>query len=274
MSQVEELAAVKRKIRALAAKTPSAGATHAESMAAMEKIGELLEQFNLSMNEVLLFKETCIKDSFDTTKRQSTTAADCCVNIGKLTSCVVWISRRRKDDLKIAFFGLESDVKMALHLCAVIDNAYESSFKEFQQSLEYQNFTGHRKVAVTNFFHGFSFEINRKLSALFEEREEREEKQAEWAAKEMKKRMVGASEEAIAAAANATTGTALIRLTKEKMISEEFKRLGIRLSYSGSSSSRRYDKKTAEAGSNAASKVNLSRPITSGSNGSFGGLLT
>jgi hypothetical protein len=59
--QNDELIRVKLKIKALAAKTLDNGCTEHEAMTAATKVGELLEQYNLSMSECDVREEKCIK---------------------------------------------------------------------------------------------------------------------------------------------------------------------------------------------------------------------
>ncbi|RYJ03496.1 MAG: DUF2786 domain-containing protein, partial [Acetobacteraceae bacterium] len=61
MDQQTELAKVKARIRALAAKTVERGCSEAEAMAAAAKVGELLEVYGLSMSEVELREEACVQ---------------------------------------------------------------------------------------------------------------------------------------------------------------------------------------------------------------------
>lgn len=64
MSQNFELNKVKARIKALAEKTTEQGCSEAEAMAAAEKVGQLLEQFNLSMEEIDVREQKCMKVSF------------------------------------------------------------------------------------------------------------------------------------------------------------------------------------------------------------------
>ena len=52
-----ELARVKTKIKALAAKTVEAGCSEHEALHAAEMVGRLLDQYNLSMDEIDIREE-------------------------------------------------------------------------------------------------------------------------------------------------------------------------------------------------------------------------
>src|SRR4051812_12666015 len=55
-----ELAKVKAKIKALAAKTVEAGCSEHEALHAAEMVGRLLDQYNLSMDEIDIREEVCV----------------------------------------------------------------------------------------------------------------------------------------------------------------------------------------------------------------------
>jgi hypothetical protein len=55
-----ELARVKTKIKALAAKTVEAGCSEHEALHAAEMVGRLLDQYNLSMDEIDIREEVCV----------------------------------------------------------------------------------------------------------------------------------------------------------------------------------------------------------------------
>src|SRR5262249_15499778 len=55
-----ELDRVKAKIHALATKTVDRGCSEDEEMSAMEKVGKLLEQYNLTMEECDVREEKCV----------------------------------------------------------------------------------------------------------------------------------------------------------------------------------------------------------------------
>src|SRR5689334_23752137 len=55
-----ELHKIKAKIMALATKTTDRGCSEKEAMSAMEKVGQLLEQYNLTMEECDVREERCV----------------------------------------------------------------------------------------------------------------------------------------------------------------------------------------------------------------------
>ena len=61
MRQTTELSRVKARIKALAEKTVSNGCTEAEAMAAADMVGKLLERYALSMEEIDVREERCVR---------------------------------------------------------------------------------------------------------------------------------------------------------------------------------------------------------------------
>lgn len=245
MSQNVELANVKAKIRALIAKTVQNGASENEAMVAMKKVGELLQQFNLSMNDVSEVRnEACIEGTFDTESKHIGVEASVVVAIGEFTGTKVWMVRGKKS-IVLHYFGLETDVEMAIYLTEIIANAYDTEFAVFKTSPTYVNYAGHRRVVQNSFQKGFRNRINTRINA------------------EVRTQKVNTG---------VTTGTDLIVLEKSKYVEEEFAKLGMRLRTQKTYSRSRFHSGAYNAGSDAGSKVNLNRPVSSSSN--FGGYLS
>ena len=266
MNQNDELAAVKRKIRALTAKTIEAGATEAEAVAAMEKVGELLETFNLNLNEVFLKAETYTKKTFEIGSKHMGIFDYVAVAIGDFTETKTWSTvfystERRRHERALVFFGLESDVEMALYLTNIIGEAFKTTYAEFKASDDYRSYVGHRRSLHANFLRGFGSRLSKKLRSLKTERENMEKEAAAYHAEQMKDNMIDASAETVMKEAEATTGTALMVIAKEKARDAEFAKMGMKLYSRSSSNSYNYNSAGNTAGRNAAETVNLNRPI-------------
>lgn len=245
MSQNIELAKVKAKIRALIAKSTNNGASENEAMVAMKKVGELLQQFNLSMTDVSeVRKEACIEGTYNTGSKHVGVETSVAVAIGKMTGTRVWMVRGTKE-IVLHYFGLETDVEMAIYLTDIIANSYDTEFDLFKQTSTYINFTGHRRVVQTNFQKGFK---NRIYSRIMEQ------------VNEQKYSVFN------------TTGTDLVVVEKEKYVEEEFAKMGMKLRTTKTYNRSRFHSGAYSSGINAGDKVNLNRPITSSSN--FGGYIS
>jgi hypothetical protein len=139
-SQYSELDRVKLKIRALAAKTVEAGATEEEALAAMNVVGRLLTQYNLSMNE-LDVRDASYRTIHMQIGRQKRHPVDHCVpSIAALTGTKTWFHKRwgTKADSTYAFFGQEQDLQMAEYLFKLIMSAMASELQAFKQTEEYR----------------------------------------------------------------------------------------------------------------------------------------
>lgn len=244
MTQNIELEKVKAKIRALTARTIDNGASEAEAMTAMKKVGELLAQFNLNMTDVTVRDEMCIQKDVDTGSKHRGIQYDVAVSVAAFTNCKIWQTSWTKSK-KLHFFGMESDVEMAVYLLNYIKIAYDNAFAEFKNSDTYVNYAGHRRVLTTNFLRGFANRLNDRLDSMKREFV-REEK--------------------------SSTGTALVVIEKSKYVEEEYQKLGMKLRKTYTTRSSNYNGAARAAGDKAGNKVNLNRPVTGGS--SFGGYLS
>lgn len=260
LNQNDELASVKRKIRALTAKTVEAGASEFEAMAAMAKVDELLKAFNLSMDEVLITKEAYVKKEFDIGAKQIGIIGKVCMAIARFTETKVWVSRGYKS-AKVVYFGAESDVDMAIYLSDVVKSAFDRAYKEFKASDAYKNFYSHRKPLHANFLRGFAAKINNRLDDLLMGRRDEEKKAHAYHAEKMKDAMIPMAPETEMKVAEATTGTALISVTKAKILDAEFAKMGMKLRTSYATSSYNYNGTATGAGREAGNGVNLGRPV-------------
>lgn len=260
--QTQELQAVKRKIRALIEKTPENGATEAEFMFAMKKVGELLLQYNLTMNDVTLREQVCVTKSFKSGSKQRDVLWLVASGLGKFLTCKHWYCRP-SDGIEWSFFGLEHDVDMALYLCDFIQKAERTAVAEFKRSDIYKAFQGNRKIATNNFQNGFGMRIRERLIEMARMQEAEERKAHEYHAQKAEADgvMIEASQEAVVEHARQTTGTALMCVAKAKKIDEEFKKHGPKLSFRNVRSSARYSSGAYGAGQAAGSKVHLGRPL-------------
>src|SRR5438045_270741 len=114
-----ELVKIKRKIRALSAKVTDNGCTEGEAMLAMKKVGELLLQYNLTMDEVTLRQEPCVTRTYTTDSKKRNVLWEVFSGFSQLCGVRVYYSRPGKysfDGITWSFFGLESDVDMTIYL--------------------------------------------------------------------------------------------------------------------------------------------------------------
>lgn len=262
MDQTLELQAVKRKIRGLLEKKPENGATEGEFMLAMKKVGELLLQYNLNMNEVLLREQPCVTKTFQSGSMKRDVLWIVSSGLAKFLGLKHWYTRWH-DGIRWTFFGLEHDVEMALYLCDFIQKAEATAVKEFKGTDTYKQFMGNRKIASNSFKNGFGYNISSRLFEMAREAEVEERKAHEYHAQKAREDgvMIETTDAAKAEHARQTTGTALITLAKAKFIEEEFKKSGPKLRYTRSYSKARTHGGSYCAGAAAGARVNLGRPL-------------
>jgi hypothetical protein len=240
--QNDELIRVKLKIKALAAKTLDNGCTEHEAMTAATKVGELLEQYNLSMSECDVRQERCIQKQVGLSTAKWQANYSFIMTLAKFCDLKIWSGRTGKfsDDLTkynrertITFFGLEPDVEMAEYLTNVILSAMRTSAKEYKQTDCYQSH--HKKSKATRGFKiGFSDRIVERLQMMQTEKNLR---------------------------AKSTGGTALIVL-KGQLVNDEFEKLGMKLRTSYSYRRASYSGQAYAKGLVKGNSVNLSRPVS------------
>lgn len=250
MSQHSEIEKVKARIKALAAKTIDNGCTEQEAMLAMEKVGELLRIFNLSMAECLSFEKAnvnFITDSYVFNSKNHPSWDSALVHIGKFCDCRVWVNYNysfgKKVSSQVNFFGMEPDVEMAKYLVDVIAKAHETELAKFKTTEEYVNYPYHRRRITTDFSKGFASGVGDKLTVLKRKNDLENQKHV--------------------------TGTSLV-LVKMEHVNREFGKTGMRLRTrtrtQGINSRSGYNQ-----GKSAGSRINVNRPV--GNNGGIAGYL-
>ncbi|MGG5811538.1 DUF2786 domain-containing protein [Falsiroseomonas sp. CW058] len=244
MDEQTELAKVKARIRALAARTVERGCSEAEAMAAAQKVGELLEVYGLSMSEVELREEACVQRVvvFDDPRRQA--MGWLFPALLRLTGCRGWTVGRAD----YVIFGLEPDVQMAEYLMQVIAGALAWEEARYRASADYARGRLAPQARLRSFRIGFADRVAARLDELASHRR--------------------ATEQAAAAGAAATTGTAgtALVLLKERRIEEGFRALGVRLRTVTRSTVVR-DRGAYGHGRDAGGRVGLDRPIGAGTAG-------
>jgi len=246
-----EIDRIKVKIFNLLNKTVEKGCTEAEALAAARKAGELMDHYNLSITDIQIKQTNCKLVSIEIDGVNRGPLDGCLPGIAYFCDCKVWFSKGYKraymkpasySSYKI--FGLEPDTMMAEYLYKVIKCALDNAYAEFRKSDIYLNSVS-RKRATASFRRGFS---NRISNRLFEMKKERDIELHNMQNREER------------------TGRNLV-LVKQAKVEEDFNELGVKLTrgprYMSNNNYSAY-----RSGSNAASKVNLSKAISG--NGAIG----
>ncbi len=89
-----ELAKVKAKIKALAAKTVDAGCSEHKAMHAAEMVGRLLDQYNLSMDEIDIREEVCVLGEVPVGSKRRMPIDAAVVPIARFCDVKTWQAKR------------------------------------------------------------------------------------------------------------------------------------------------------------------------------------
>lgn len=252
---MSELDRIKLKIKALTAKTVANGCSEHEAMSAMEGVGRLLAQYNLTMEECDVRTSPCKTIFLDINRVHRHPIDSCIAPLADLVGARCWFHRRWGPAGRLpsayAFFGQESDLELIDYLFRVIRAAIDHESEEFKQDETYREMedtgaplAGKRRTATLSFQRGMAARIATRLRDL------KQTNEAELA----KVR---------------PTGTALVVL-KKQLIADEFEKTGTTLK-SVRVSSRVGNLDAFARGTLAGDRVNLSRPIPG--RGKVGGLI-
>ena len=222
---------IKARIRALAAKTVQNGCSEEEALTAINMVGKLLSQYNLSMNEVELRDEVCDTLKIDIGSKVRNGVYYALSDIAGFTDCKVWTNR--VTTLKYCFFGQESDLLMVKYLYDIILSAMATELSKFKKTAEYKGAYS-KKGATSSFTTGMAMRIGRRLN-------------------EMKAQMNG-EEKAARGGSNA------LIVLKNQVVNQAYRELGLRLKKNYGGTNIR-DGAAYRSGQSAGDRVNLSRPI-------------
>ncbi|HYZ32844.1 MAG TPA: DUF2786 domain-containing protein [Crenalkalicoccus sp.] len=236
MDQTTELAKVKARIRALAARTVDRGCSEAEAMAAAAKVGELLEVYGLSMSEVELREEACRERRMPCPGPQRVALRWLFPALLRFCECRGWTDGRQD----FVLFGLEPDVQMAEWLLGVLGRALATEEARYRAGPDYAARRLPPQAVLRSFRYGFAERVAKRLDALADERA------AALAAKR-------------AAAVGASASRALV-LAKERKVEAAFAELGVKLRTISRSATVR-DGGAFRHGAAAGSRVGLNRPV-------------
>jgi hypothetical protein len=240
-SSTTELHKIKSRIMALASKTTDRGCSEEEAMSAIEKIGELLEIYNLTMEECDVREEKCVSVSIPLRGARTGPAKFFARNLARLFSAKYYYSSEYtgegyKRRAAYVFYVQHHDAEAVKYLYELLDKAIVHETEIYKLTVEYREALD-RRAATLDFQEGMAERFAERLDTIREENE-------------------------AAMQAHKSTGTALIVL-KGELIEEEFEKLGIKLttSYSYSYGRSTYDDSARASGRAAADRVNLNRPV-------------
>jgi hypothetical protein len=244
-----ELQKIKVRIMALANKTTDRGCSEEEAMSAIEKIGDLLEQYNLTMEECDVREEKCVSVHIPLRGAQRGPATFFARNLARLFSAKYYYTSEYtgegwKRRAAYVFYVQQHDAETVKYLFELMDKAVAHETEAYRSTIEYREAVD-RRTATLDFREGMAERFAERLESMRAENE-------------------------AAMQAYKSTGTALIVL-KGKLVEEEFEKLGIKLRTTYSYGRSTSDDNARASGRAAADRVNLNRPVRGG--GSSGYLL-
>ena len=231
MSQNDEIARVKVRIRALTARTIAHGCTEAEAMMAAEMVGRLLERYALTMEEVDVRQEQCVQVEVPIGGHRRRPTEVCVPALARFCDCKVWLARS-EHQAHYVFFGFEMDVALAAYLFAVIARSIQTELERFRKARAALTGVALRR-ASTSFQGGMAVRVAERLIAMHTERE-------------------------MAVAAQRPNGAALM-LVRHQVVDEafRFKKVPLR----SMTSLRLWQNAAFRDGRAAGERVNLNRPL-------------
>lgn len=153
------------KVRALLAKTVDNGCTEAEAMMALEMAEKLMEQHEISEQDLKLEDETAVIQRSDMKDPQNI-RWKLCYWIGKFTE-----TKPFGHSKSVKYAGLRSDVEFAIWLTEALTRFVQAELKRYMWANGYQKFQGAKRNRVINSFCiGCCSRINMKLREMVESR--------------------------------------------------------------------------------------------------------
>ncbi len=198
-----QLERAKRLIRGMAERTEDRGCSEAEAMEAAVKMGALLQQFDLTLNEVLA------RDVSDMVTRDVYAAdfngSQIINGIGKLFSLITYTMSGKTTVSTFRMFGHAPDVELGVYMYELCMEALDTGIGQ------YVNAHGYSEAKVESFSRGFAQRVADRMYVLKLERD-------------------AAAEARAMAGFGAANGTSLVIL-KDQIVESEFGKTGVKLAY-------------------------------------------
>jgi hypothetical protein len=220
---------VKRIIRELQQKTEDNGCSEHEAMAAAQKMGQLLDEYNLNIDEVGV-REDAAQCRKNEVFAQDGYAGTLISGIRHFCGIIAYQEAGQGHGMKYVLFGTPHDLEIALYLYEVCSEAMDHDW------VAYMNQHGYSMKKRASFRMGFSGRVYDRLLQMKKERDAR----------------------------NASTSRALVVL-KDQLVKSEWAKQGIRLTKSRGT--RAADGHAYNQGHAAGGRVNLNNPLGGGGPG-------
>lgn len=289
MSQRDERQKAIEQVRKLRDRLNGQGSSEAEIEFSMRRMGQLMDTFDITMDEVSLAAEECKSVELSHTLGSVFHLGTVAVAVAKFCDCVVFrregskVQKRDRNGNLVygkdargrmrphfekpvytnVFHGIESDAETAAYLMELIRNSVVKMLEDYKKTGEYKGYDGSKTVLTKSFVDGFASRIVRRLETLKAEREEEIER-ARQARAEDGEDQRSLDAEAAAHERRKGNSTDLVAL-KDQKVKDSFKaKYGWTVKYRTGRRSGGGSYTGRAAGHSAANNVNLSRPIGNG----------
>lgn len=160
---MEDRLAIAAKIRALQNMNLDRGFTEAEAMLAANKIAELMIKYRMSMSDIEIQSERVGKITIDLFRKNRHPVNLCLKAIADYTGTKGWLVKG--SSVRVVFFGLESDVRIAKYLLAICRNAIDSESMNFKTNPLYIH-SKNRKGDFISFGNGMASAMAKTLRSM------------------------------------------------------------------------------------------------------------
>lgn len=153
------------KIRAMLSKTVDNGCTEAEAMAALTMAQMMMDEHEVTLEDLKLEDEKAIIARSDLKDPQNV-RWKLCYWVAQFTETYTYGNKK-----SVKFVGLKADVDFAIWLTDTLASFVHAQLKSYMWSKGYQKFQGAKRNRVINsFVTGCTHTINNKLSKMVKER--------------------------------------------------------------------------------------------------------
>jgi Protein of unknown function (DUF2786) len=167
-----ELQKIKARIMALANKTTDRGCSEEEAMSAMEKIGELLEAYNLTMEECDVREEKCVSVHIQLRGARTGPAKFFARNLARLfsaryyhTSEYTGVGWKRR--AAYVFYVQQHDAEAVKYLFELMDKAIIHEADLYKSTVEYRTAMD-RRAASLDFQEGMAERFAERLETMLD----------------------------------------------------------------------------------------------------------
>ncbi len=160
--------AIMTKVKALMAKTTENGCSEAEAMTAMEKVTQLMHDYNISdedldsVHSIVYGLNTKKAGKQGRKQRSFHPTRDCWYNIGILCNCKTWVQ-----GIDLIFFGAKEDTDTAHYFCMLLKATSEKELADYKLKADRRV---HGLSQRASFMRGFTERVNEKMKDMIKEK--------------------------------------------------------------------------------------------------------